>query len=68
MPVLEVIERTTFNGTHDAIEAEIARLLTCTPADPFNIDNQCPNNETGHKIIGSCGDVVCVHCTMVVCS
>lgn len=68
MPVLEVIERTTLKGTHDAIEAELARLLTGTPADPFNIENACPFNPTGHDYIAACGDVVCCHCSKVVWS
>jgi hypothetical protein len=45
-----------------------APLLTCAPVDPFGIDNVCPLNPTGHQFIGSCGDVVCVHCTKVVWS
>lgn len=65
MPVLEVIERTTLKGSHNAIEAELARLLTCTPADPFNIDNACPFNATGHDPIATCRDIVCCHCAKV---
>jgi hypothetical protein len=50
------------------INPDAPLLLTCTPVDPFGIDNRCPNNQTGHRFIGSCGDVVCVHCTKVVWS
>ena len=68
MPVAEIYERTTLRGTHDAIEAELSRLLTCTPVDPFNIDNACPFNPSGHDFISACGDVVYCHCSKVVWS
>ena len=32
--------------------------------DPFRIDHDCLN-PAGHYFIGSCGDVVYVHCTRV---
>ena len=65
MPVLETIDRihvTTYRADPDA------PLLTCTPADPFAIDNQCPNSASGHDFIAACGDVVCCHCGKVVWS
>lgn len=34
--------------------------------DPFGIDDPCPFNPGGHRFTGSCGDVVCVHCSKVV--
>lgn len=34
--------------------------------DPFGIDDPCLQNAGGlHQPIGSCGDVVCCHCTKV---
>lgn len=33
-------------------------------ADPFGIDHDCIN-PSGHDFIGSCGDIVCVHCVRV---
>jgi hypothetical protein len=65
MPVLETIDRirvTTYRADPDAT------LPTCTPADPFGIDNACPFNPTGHDFIAACGDVVCCHCSKVVWS
>lgn len=44
-------------------EREIAEALRC--ADPFGIDDPCPFNPSGHRFIGSCGDVACVHCAKV---
>lgn len=32
--------------------------------DPFLIDHDCLN-PAGHRFIGSCGGVVCVHCAKV---
>lgn len=60
MPLIEVYERTT--AKFEAIEV-LART-----ADPFGIDNRCLFNPAGHQYIGSCGDVVCVHCSKVVWS
>lgn len=38
-------------------------------ADPFGIADPCPHNAGGpHRFIGSCGDVVCVHCSKVASS
>ncbi len=45
-------------------EREIADLLA--PPDPFGIDDPCPYNPAGHRFIGSCGDVACVHCAKIV--
>lgn len=36
-------------------------------ADPFGVAHDC-RNPAGHTFIGSCGDVVCVHCSKVVWS
>lgn len=44
-------------------EREIAEVLRA--ADPFGIDDPCPFNPSGHRFIGSCGDVACVHCAKV---
>lgn len=56
MPLLEVYERTT--------EREYpldTRLMACTPADPFGIDDPCPQNAGGpHHFMPSCGDLVCI--------
>jgi hypothetical protein len=48
--------------------AEELDLLTCTPADPFGVDNSCPFSPSGHDYIAACGDVVCCHCGKVVWS
>lgn len=42
---------------------EIVDLID--PPDPFGIDHDCIS-PAGHQFIGSCGDVVCVHCAKVV--
>lgn len=35
-------------------------------ADPFGVDDPCEFSPTGqHAAIGSCGDVVCCHCSRV---
>lgn len=58
MPVVEVYERIT-------IRSEAVPVLdgfpVCTPADPFEIDHDC-RSPRGHSFVGSCSDVVCVHC------
>lgn len=39
----------------------IDSLPTCTPVDPFGIDDPCPQNAGGpHYFIPSCGDLVCI--------
>jgi hypothetical protein len=64
MPVIETIDRILVTR-----EIMPAPLITCTPSDPFGIDDPCPNNAGGpHRFIGSCGDVACVHCAKVVWS
>lgn len=59
--------------SHDraAISAAITRFVAeemiaavNAATDPFLIDHDCVN-PAGHHFIGSCGDVVCVHCTRV---
>lgn len=35
-------------------------------ADPFLVDHDCLN-PAGHTFIASCGDIVCCHCTKVIC-
>lgn len=65
MPVLEVYERIR---VPIVVLDAAAPLLTCTPVDPFGIDNACPFNPTGHDFIAACGDVVCCHCGKVVWS
>lgn len=57
-----------------AVSAAITRFVSeemiaaaTAAADPFLIDHDCLN-PAGHRFIGSCGDVVCVHCTKVVWS
>jgi hypothetical protein len=56
-----------------AVSAAITRLVSeemiaaaTAAADPFLIDDPCLFNGNGpHHFNGSCGDVVCVHCTKV---
>lgn len=54
-----------------AVTAAITRFVAeevcfaARTADPFLIGHDCLN-PTGHAFIGSCGDVVCVHCARVV--
>lgn len=51
---------------HHFVAQEI--IATANAArDPFGIDHDCLN-PAGHRFIGSCGDVVYVHCAKVVCS
>lgn len=45
------------------LAAEIAEANACR--DPFGLDHDCLN-PAGHAFIGSCGDVVCRHCSRVV--
>ena len=33
--------------------------------DPFNVDDPCPVNPTGHQTIVSCGEIVCWHCARI---
>jgi hypothetical protein len=45
-------------------EREIASVLRAI--DPFGLDDLCTLSPTGqHQAIGSCGDVVCCHCSRV---
>jgi hypothetical protein len=45
-------------------EREIAAVFRAT--DPFLVDDFCSLSPTGqHVAIGSCGDVVCCHCSRV---
>lgn len=44
-------------------ERESASVMRAV--DPFQVDDLCPFNATGHAFAGSCGDVVCVHCARV---
>lgn len=45
-----------------AEEVAFARRTT----DPLAIDNRCPLSPSAiHQYIGSCGDVVCVHCARI---
>ena len=63
MPAAESA-RTTIR-TYERHADERAELMICTPADPFGIDDLCPQNASGHYAVGSCGDVVCIHCSKV---
>lgn len=53
----------------ELVEEFIAKNLAplIPDADPFLIEHDCLN-PAGHRFIGSCGDVVCVHCAKVVWS
>lgn len=44
-------------------EREIASVMG--EIDPFQVDDRCPFNATGHGYTGSCGEVVCAHCAKV---
>lgn len=58
MPVMEIIERITIR--------EYQPFPLCTPADPFGIDDPCPQNQDGpHRFIADCSEVVCIHCARV---
>jgi hypothetical protein len=54
-----------------SLTAEVTRLIAeeiafaRASADPFGVENACPLNPAGHDFIGSCGDVVCCHCSKV---
>lgn len=45
-------------------ETEIATVFAT--ADPFGLDDLCTLSPTGrHQAVGSCGDVVCCHCSKI---
>ena len=45
-------------------EREIAAVFRAI--DPFGVDDACELSPTGqHAAIGSCGDVVCPHCSRI---
>ncbi|MDI1265012.1 MAG: hypothetical protein PS018_17315 [bacterium] len=46
----------------DLVEDELA--FQSRTADPFQVDHDCINR-TGHDFIGSCGEVVCIHCARI---
>lgn len=63
MPVREIIERTTIRE----IDAAQISIITCTPADPFLVDDPCPYNGGGpHYDIVVRPEIVCIHCARVV--
>lgn len=33
--------------------------------DPFDVEDRCPRNATGHQPITSCGESVCFHCSRI---
>jgi hypothetical protein len=33
--------------------------------DPFDVDDRCEFNATGHQTIVSCGEAVCFHCARI---
>ncbi|MDX3971108.1 MAG: hypothetical protein QHD01_31565 [Bradyrhizobium sp.] len=50
---------------HFVSECEIAAVMSAV-ADPFGISERCAFSADGeHHAIGSCGDVVCVHCSRI---
>lgn len=63
MPIAEHSARTAIRS-YERHADERAEMLTCTPVDPFGIDDRCAS-ATGHYPIASCGAVVCVHCSKV---
>jgi hypothetical protein len=46
----------------------LAENAPLTRTDPFLVDDPCPFSPAGHRFVGSCGDVACVHCAKVVWS
>lgn len=56
-------DRATVTATITRFVAEELAFIGRT-ADPFGIDHDCLN-PAGHRFIGSCGDVACVHCAKV---
>ena len=46
------------------IEARVAEVVASM--DPFQCDDPCPLNAGGpHVYAGSCGNVVCLHCSKI---
>ncbi len=62
MPLLETYERTT----ERTFTLDPLPLPTCTPVDPFGIDDPCPQNAGGpHQFTASCGALACIFCARI---
>ena len=60
-PRIERVRRTVSEML--CLEDVSARVMR--ERDPFNVDDPCPVNPTGHQTIVSCGEIVCWHCARI---
>lgn len=63
MPVIDTIDRISITRVVFA-----PPLVTCTPADPFLVDDPCPVNPAGHFPMWVHREIVCPHCSKVIWS